>query len=336
MRLDGRKLGAETQEYIRKAAVRLVREGEPVRGVAAHFGLCRTSFYPWLREATEAGLRALNNRPRGGSLPKLSAQQATQLRRLMDRHDPRDYGFASALWTRAIVQELIRERFGVELDVTTVGRTLHRLGLTAQKPLRRAYERNPRKVGYWLHKTLPRLRGRARELGRELFYCDETGIRSDSAAGISWGRRGRRPVIRVPGQRQSINVVSFISPTGAFWFTTYEGKLNARTFCLALMAFLMSWNHPVLLIVDRHPAHVAKQTRTFIRKFLRDHVELHLLPSYAPDLNPDERVNAYLKTNGPAKVPLREGESIRNHVEADLRGLREHPEILCAFFSGEL
>lgn len=64
-------------------------------------------------------------------------------------NDPRRYGFESALWTRQIVSELVQARFGVRLGLTAIGELLNSLGITPQKPLRRAYERSAELVQRW-------------------------------------------------------------------------------------------------------------------------------------------------------------------------------------------
>src|SRR5215213_6299847 len=62
---------------------------------------------------------------------------------------PRQLQFAFALWTRAMVRELIGREFGVRLSEVSVGRLLRKLGLSPQRPLYRAYQQNPRAVARW-------------------------------------------------------------------------------------------------------------------------------------------------------------------------------------------
>src|SRR5664280_3161296 len=84
-----------------------------------------------------------------GPAPLLNEKQRQQVRRWIIGKDPRQHGFDFGLWTRRIVQSLIQERMGIELCLTSVGKLLASLDITPQKPLRRAYERDPVAVERW-------------------------------------------------------------------------------------------------------------------------------------------------------------------------------------------
>ena len=84
--------------------------------------------------------------------------------------DPRQYGFNFGWWSRRIVQDLVRLRMNLEIGVTAVGRLLARLDITPQKPLRRAYERDPVAVKLWLDETYPNLKKRARKIGGQVLF----------------------------------------------------------------------------------------------------------------------------------------------------------------------
>jgi len=64
-------------------------------------------------------------------------------------------------------------------------------------------------------------------------------------------------------------------------------------------------------------------------------LELHFLPPYAPDLNPDEFVWSYMKTNGLSKKPLRQNESLKVRVESDLATIKRNRELVRSFFGAE-
>ena len=162
MVVDGRTLSHEVSESIRLMAVQRVREGERPSAVIKSYGLCRTTIYRWLRAAEVGGEEMLLARKHPGPEPVLSAKQRAQVFRWINGKDPRQYGFDFGLWTRKIVADLIGERFSVRLGLTAVGRLLAQLNITPQKPLRRAYERDPAAIVHWTRKTYPALRARAR------------------------------------------------------------------------------------------------------------------------------------------------------------------------------
>jgi transposase len=273
----------------------------------------------------------LSTKP-SGRPPRLTPKQKARVVRWLNGKDPRQYGFDFGLWTRKLVAALVQERFGVPLGVTAVGRLLAELGLTPQKPLRRAYERDPEAVARWEQETYPTLRRRATRRGAAIFFLDEAGVRSDAPLGRTWAPRGHTPVVPTSGQRQSVNAISAVSPLGAFWYKVFTGRLNATTFRTFLQAFLRRRRQPVFLVVDGHPAHRAHLIADFVQA-QRGRLELHFLPGYAPDLNPDEFVWNHLRQKGVTKTPLRQNESLAVRVEADLAAIKADRTLLRSFFN---
>jgi len=129
------------------------------------------------------------------------------------------------------------------------------------------------------------------------------------------------------GQRQSINVISAVTARGDFWAATYTGKLNAEAFVAFLQDFMKGRTTKVYLVVDGHPAHKANVVKHYIQS-LKGDLELHFLPPYAPDLNPDEFVWGHMKTNGVSKKPLKKNESMRKRVEEDIANLQNNPALV--------
>ncbi len=331
MRIDGRTLSHETSETIRRLAVQRVKEGEAPSEVIRSYGLYRTTIYKWLTAARRGGEAALKARQHPGRKPALAPRQKLQVRRWINGKDPRQYGFDFGLWTRRIVAALIAQKYGVRLGVTAVGRLLAELDITPQKPLRRAYERDPVAIERWKTAVFPRLRARAKRVGAKIFFLDETGVRSDQALGRTWGLRGQTPEIPTSGRRQSVSAISAVNARGAFWYEIYPERLNASRFVELLRHFMRSRKSPVFLVLDGHPAHIAKVVAQYVQR-LAGRLELHFLPGYAPELNPDEFVWNHLKRQGVSKTPLRRDESLRSRVESDLAAIQSRPALVRSFF----
>ena len=168
------------------------------------------------------GEKALASRKAPGPTPKLTPRQKQQVLRWINGKDPRQYGFDFGLWTRKIVQLLVRERFGIALSVTAVGRMLAELEITPQKPLRRAYERDPVAIAKWMEEDYPRLWARARRRGAKIFFLDEAGIRSDSVLGRTWAPKGQTPEVPTSGRRQAVNAISAVNARGEFWLRNWR------------------------------------------------------------------------------------------------------------------
>ena len=332
MKTDGRQLHRKALDVIRALALQRIADGETVTAVMRSYGLCRTTVYTWRRKLEERGGDVLLSTKPSGRPPRLTPKQKARVFRWLNGKDPRQYGFDFGLWTRNLVAALVQERFGVPLGVTAVGRLLAELGITPQKPLRRAYERDPEAVARWEQETYPTLRRRAKRRGAAIFFLDEAGVRSDAPLARTWAPRGHPPVVPTSGQRQSVNAISAVSPLGAFWYKVFTGRLNATTFRTFLQAFLRRRRQPVFLVVDGHPAHRAHLIADFVQA-QRGRLELHFLPGYAPDLNPDEFVWNHLRQKGVTKTPLRQNESLHVRVEADLAAIKADRKLLRSFFN---
>jgi transposase len=240
MKRDGRSFDHRTLEAIRKMAVERVRDGGRPSTVIASYGFNRTTIYKWLTTASQPGkgLKALRSRPASGRPRSLTPCQEQQVFRWINGRDPRQYGFDFGLWTRLIVALLIEQKFGIRLGVTAVGALLARLGLTPQKPLQRAYQRDPEAIERWQREQFPEIVKQAKASGGDIYFWDESGFRADTVHGKTWAKRGETPVIERPGQRQSISAASAVNPRGAFWYCTYEGGLNAELFVKLLKKLL--------------------------------------------------------------------------------------------------
>ena len=217
---------------IRRMAIERVREGERPSAVIASYGFHRCVIYRWMKAAAGRGrgLRALAARKGTGRPKKLSTTQERQVFRWVNGKNPMQYGFDFGLWTRQVVRELVQRKFGVTLSLASIGALLARLGLTAQKPLQRAYQRDPEAIERWQRDTYPAIARRAKTEKADIYFWDESGFRADAVHGRTSGKKGETPVVQVPGQRQSISAASAVSAKGAFWFATYQGGLNGESF----------------------------------------------------------------------------------------------------------
>ena len=332
MQRDGRSFDHRTLEAIRLMAIERVREGERPSAVIASYGFCRTTIYKWLRAAKAPGVgtRALRSRRGTGRPRSLTRRQERQVFRWVNGRDPRQYGLDFGLWTRMVVAELIEQKFGIRLGQTAVGALLARLGLTPQKPLQRAYQRDPQAVEAWRRERYPAIAQQARADGGEVFFWDESGFRADAVHGRTWGKKGQTPVVERPGQRQTISAASAVNAKGGFWYCTYEGGLTAELFVRLLRQLMRYRVRPVHLVVDGLPAHKTRLVKDYVAS-TEGRLTLHFLPGYAPDLNPDELVWSYVKRTGVARKPLRKGEKLREKIDAQLAAIKQAPARVRSF-----
>lgn len=333
MKQDGRKLSRDALEAMRLIALERMREGEAPAAVSASFGMHRTWAYKVRAKAAGRGhgKRALRSRRASGRPRKLSAVQERKVFGWINGKNPRQHGFDSVMWSRAIVRDLIARQFQVSLSLASVGALLARLGLTPQKPLQRAYQRNPEAIARFKQELYPEIARQARREGADIYFWDESGFRADAVHGKSWGRRASTPVVQVPGQRQSISAASAINAKGEFWFATYKGGLKADLFIELLGKLLHGRDRPLHLILDNLPSHKTRAVRQFVDE-QQGRLTLHFLPGYAPELNPDELVWSYPKRTEVARSPLRAGEQLQERVHQQLARMQQNPQLIQSFF----
>lgn len=332
MKRDGRKLDHKTLEALRMMAMTRLDEGERPSAVMRSFGFCRTTIYKWQRLAKgRKGVQALLSRKASGRPRKLSPAEERRVLVWVNGKDPRQYGFDFGLWTRQTVAQLIADRFAVRLSLAATGQLLARLGFTPQKPLQRAYERDPKAIAAWQREVYPRLAARAKRRGGDIYFWDEASFSANAARGRSWSRKGQTPIVKVPGKRQALSAASAVNAKGAFWFATYQGGLNAGLFLALIKRLMRHRRKPVFLVLDSLPAHKAKSVADYVAAS-KGKLELHFLPGYAPDLNPDELVWNYMKRTGAARRPLGLGESLKHAIEAALTAIKRSPALVRSFF----
>ena len=325
------KKGRRATEEERLRAVQLMEEGAAPELVAKFLGVSRSSVFEWQRKYREGGLSALSTKFASGRPTFLSDKQTLQLRSFIVGRDPRQFSFGVALWTRKVVRDLIRQRFDVQVSLPTVGRILTKLGLSAQRPLYRAYQQNPELVRQWKTKVYPGIRARAAEVGATIFFADEAGIRTDHHAGTTWAPVGQTPVVAATGERKSVTMISAVSARGEIHFDVFLGTVNARCFIEFCEKLLHDTTAPVFLIVDGATAHTANVVKEYVAS-TDGRLSLFFLPPYSPELNPDEWVWKNVKYDQvkPA-VPMGQPHLYELAVKA-LRRLRETPQIVRGFF----
>lgn len=231
------------------------------------------------------------------------------------------------------MREFLLSRFGVQLSLASIGALLARSGLTPQKPLERAYQRDPEAVARWKNDTFPAIAAEEKSSGAEILFWDESGFRVDAVHGKTWAPRGQTPVIERPGQRQSISAASAVSAKGAFWFATYQGGLGltGELFVDLLKKMMYRRKKPVRLVVDGLPALKKEVAKEYIAS-TTGKLTLHLLPGYAPDLNPDELVWSHAKRTGVARSPFKAGEKLQCRIDAQLQNIANDSALVKSFF----
>jgi len=328
---DGRKLSPKTLEEIRTRAVQRVQDGESPEIVIKTLGFSRACIYNWLARYRAGGWHGLKTGNRSGRPRKLTGEHMAWIYRTVVDKDPLQLKFAFALWTRAMIGILIKRQFGIELSEASVGRLLRQLGLSCQKPLFRAYQRNPEMVTRWKQEIFPEIKKRAKQVGATIYFQDESGIRSDFHSGTTWAPKGQTPVVEATGARFSLNMMGAISTRGQLRFMVVKGGVTSEQTCDFLNRLMHGTDQPVFLIWDGHPTHRSKKVKECIASF-DGKLEVFTLPSYSPELNPVEQVWNNVKNHGIGRKKVIGPDQMKSLVLGQLRRLQKLPSIVKSFF----
>jgi len=335
---DFRGLGRPAQEALRRRALFLIEhEGMTQAEAALAVGVHRQTVSTWqqrYRERGEDGL--LDGRrvsPRRGQ-GRLTEDEARQVRDWIAEGTPDRLELPFALWTSRAVRELIGRRSGKRLGLSTVQLYLRRWGMTPQKPLVRARQRQPAAIAAWLETAYPAIARRARAARAVIYWGDETGISNQDQIGRSYAPKGKTPVIARTAKRVTRSMISAVSNRGLMRFMLYEGALNADGFIAFLRRLTKDAGRKVILIVDNLKVHKAGKVVAWVKSHAHE-IELFYLPSYAPDHNPTEYLNNDLKQKLRQQPQPGSKEELIESTRSVLRAIQRSPRRVRAYFKPE-
>lgn len=313
---NAKRGGKAAQEKVRELVIDFLKKKKGTQKQAAElYGLSLNGVQRIWKRYKEKGLRGLASKKRGvQGGKKINGKQSAEVRQLIKEKLPDQLKLPYGLWTREAVEQLILNRYGIELSRWQVGRYLKSWGYTPQKPISKAFEQKPEKVKEWLKKEYPAIKKRAVKENAVIYFGDETGMRSDHQAGRSYAPAGETPVIKKTGQRFSLNMISAISNKGHLQFMIIDGRFNSEVFKLFLKQMIKHSRQKIYFVTDGHPAHKTKKLNEWLI-LNKNKIEVFFLPAYSPELNPQEYVNQDVKTNVIGKKRPINKAQMRSNVE---------------------
>lgn len=334
MKIDARKLHSSAQEEKRRTAIKLWKKDDSFSDIASVLEVSQTAVRNWVKCYQEKGLPGIKSRARGhgkGVGRILSLTQETALKKMIMDKLPDQLKLDYVLWTRKAVQELIDQEYSIKMPTRTVGDYLKRWGFTPQKPAKRAYEQNAKAVKRWLDEDYPDIKKRAKKEDAEIFWGDETGMRSDCQHERGYAPKGKTPIVRLNSKRSSVNMISAITNQGKVRFQVYEGTMNADKLIGFLKRLIKSSNKKVFLVLDNLRVHHAYVVQDWLGDH-KDQIELFYLPAYSPELNPDEYLNCDLKAGVHSGKPARTKKQLKRKVSSHMHMLQKKPKRVASYF----
>ena len=332
---DARTQSREQLHARRKQVIRLQQQGYGVMQAVRLSGLS----YPTVRNAIRlfeaGGWDALEPNSEGrkvGTRRSLSAEQERAVQKAICDKRPEQLKLDSYLWGRKAVMQLIEQDYGIRLTVRGVGNYLARWGFTPQKPIKKAYEQRPEAVRKWLDEEYPAIAQGAKAEGAEIHWGDETALVNTDVRGRSYEPAGQTPVAyAVGGTRQKLSMLATVTNQGKTRWMIIDEAFNADRLIEFLEALTKDVGHKVFLVLDNLGAHHSKPVEAWLAG-RPDQIEVFYLPSYSPELNPEERLNADLKQAIGAKAPTRTKAKLKNAVTEHMAALDNNPERVKRFF----
>ena len=308
-----RSLSRDARHERRVQVIRLRKAGQTYDEIAMQTGLSRTGVFDICKRHDVGGAKALRDAPSG---------RKSGDGRLLDAAQ------------EAAVAQLIEQRFGIRLPVRTMGLYLARWGFTPQKPIKKAYEQSPAAVKKWLDEDYPGIAARAKAEGAEIHWGDESGLRSDDVRGRGFAPVGRTPVIRVNSKRHGLSVISTVTNKGQMRWRIFDGALNTDILIDFLRRLIKGASKKLFLILDNLRVHHAKPVKAWLAEHA-DAIEVFYLPSYSPELNPDEMANADIKQAVTKLAPARTKLQLVKATARHLRSVQRQPERIRKYFEHE-
>jgi transposase len=330
----GRPFGSAAElERRRIQAVAAVQGGESPEAVARVLGVHRCSMYRWLRSSQHVdGLAA---KPHAGPAPRLSPEQHRRLEALL-LEGAKAHGWSNQLWTCARIRVLIQRHFGVLFHHDHVGRLLHeRLNWSPQKPQRRARERDEVAINYFKRVRFRKIAAAARQRQAHLVFLDESGYMLTPTVRRTWAPRGRGAILDCWDRRDRLSAISCVTVSPQIsrlnlYFRVLPHTVHGEDVVAFLRELKRMLGGALTVLWDRGSVH---SKCGLVQEFLAAHPDIVAedLPTYAPELNPDELVWSWSKYGRLANLAADDTDQLAEQVIDELIYLKQHPHLLASF-----
>jgi len=314
---------AEVRNSKREKAYEYYSAGKTAYRASKELKLNEKTVYVWYEAFRKNGAEAIEEKPRG---PKkrtgaaLSPKQFERLEKAVKEKTPDQMKFDFALWSSKAIQEYVIRSMGVEICRRTARRYMRKLGFTYKSPIRRSRAQNQAQVTKWLNEEYPRIKRKARRHGATIMWADETANLAGAEKRAGYSPKGEAPILRAPDQRRiRCSSISAVSNKGDLEFMFFKGGIDTNTFIEFCERLIGTKDKPIYMIVDNLNVHRSKALNSWAEAQNKlNGFCIFYLPSYSPELNPDEYLNRDVKAHLAEKSIPDSAESLQKAVSSHL------------------
>lgn len=334
LKINAKKVSIETQYEIRKTIVRMLKNGIKGKDIAKQLGVSKGHVSNVKKAYEQNGIDGIRPKKEGrktGEKRILNPQQEKEIMGIIVDKDPMQLKFKECMWTRNNIRQLIREKYGIDIKPSTLGYYLARWGFSVQRPIKRAYKQDEKKIDKWLNEEFPGITERAKAENAEIFFGDETNIQNSCNYMRGYALKGHTPVVRTEAQKFKVNMLSAVSKRGKLRFTIYKDNMNAEKLIDFMGRLIRDVRKKVFLVLDNLRVHHSKKVQAWLEEH-KEKIEVFYLPPYAPEYNPDELVNSDLKRAVGQKASPSSVDELEYNVRSHLKKLQLNPDKISSFF----
>jgi transposase len=333
-RIDYRKATPEVLYQMRRMVVSMYKKKKTVEEMIEVTGFCERTIRQIIRDYKRGGMAALKPKTRGrkaGEKRTLTPAQEKEIVRIITEKNPDQLKMKCCLWTRDAVRQLIREKYGINMPIRTIGLYLQRWGFTVQRPAKQAIEQKPEAVQRWLKEEYPAIHAQAKKEGAEIFWGDETAVQNVPNYARGYAPKGHTPVLKIKARKMHINMISAISNQGKLYFMFSQESINQQKLIEFLERLLKDIQRKVYIILDNLKVHHGIIVAEWVEEH-KNHICLFFLPSYSPEYNPDEYLNNDLKQSIGSQRQARTEADLQQNADAFMTSLVEDPKHVQSYF----
>ncbi len=161
-------------------------------------------------------------------------------------------------------------------------------------------------------------------------FLDEFGFSFQEPLASTWAPRGRRPVLhRVTRDRRALPTAVGLTLAGRIYKRHFEGSVKSKGVITTLKHLQRHLPEGFILIWDGAGIHTSKATQAYLAA--QPHIDVEMLPPYAPDLNPEEFCHGNVKRRLQNVTPA-DKRAMRTLVNQGFARLRHRHDLLLKFF----